>query len=97
MHQLVGLICYGVRECLEIVAEAVDADTRGQINIGLAVHIPECCALSLFKGHLETPVGLHEILGFRLFEFLKAHSIIPFRSVPLFRSRPRDLRTPADF
>ena len=73
MHQLVRLCGDRVNDDLVIVAHAVDADARGQVDILPALDIPYRRALASVERDRETAVGVHHIFVFFGLEFLVGH------------------------
>ena len=61
MHQLVRLCGDRVNDDLVIVAHAVDADARGQVDILPALDIPYRRALASVERDRETAVGVHHL------------------------------------
>ena len=73
MAQLGGLIGDGLEPLLVAVAQAVDANAGGEVNIFFALGGIQGSALAMVDGNGESAIGLHHALGVEIHQFFACH------------------------
>ena len=73
MHQLMCLLRDGINDFLIVITQTAFADTAGQVDVTLAFHIPQLCAIAMIQRNGKTAIGIHYILVFLLLELVICH------------------------
>ena len=73
VQQLACLLGQGCGDFRVGIAEAVDADSGGQVDILLALHVPERRALAVIQSNRKPTIGIHDVLILVRLEFLISH------------------------
>ncbi len=61
VHQLRGLLLYGLHDARMAMTDAVDGDARKEVQIAAALGVPQVGAFAAVKDHVEARVGRHHI------------------------------------